>query len=215
MFVKLQKVSVPLSVFLLMIAITDCMGIRFFVLPHQKKCLKNEMYSNQLAVGDYEISDSAGSVIDMTIKDSKGHVALNRENVQGKGKFAVTSDEPDYYELCFTHTVPPNSQTQNSQVEIYVDYRVGSEAKQNDPGVEHDKLNQLEMEWNRVEDLTNSIITDFAHLKKREMEMHDTNASTNTRLFYQTIVSVIVLLFLATWQILYLKTFFKTKKLID
>lgn len=206
---------IPFLVMLVLLVIEDCLCIRFYIQPHQKKCLKHEMYNNQLAVGEYELDEVQGTIIDMTIKDTKGHIVLNRENISGKGKFAVTTDQADYYELCFSYTIPPGSYVQASQREINVDYRVGAEAKQYGSVDEHDKLAELEQDLTRIEDLTNSIIVDFAYLKKREQEMRDTNASTNTRLFYQTVVSIIVLLVLATWQILYLKTFFKTRKLID
>lgn len=187
--------------------------IRFNLEPHSKRCLKHEMYSNQLAVGEYEISSFPDTIVDVTIKDTKGHIAFTRENIDGKGKFAVTSDNADFYELCFIYSSPKPSQ-QLMPREVYVDYRVGVEAKQYDPASE-DKLSQLERDLTRIEDITESIITDFAYLKKREQEMRDTNESTNNRLFYQTITSVIILLVLTTWQILYMRTFFKARKLID
>lgn len=196
-----------------------CHSIRFHLQPNSKKCLKHEMYSNQLAVGEYEISSLPDTVVDMTITDSKGHIAFNRDNVDGKGKFAVTSDETDFYELCFKYSASPTVPTSQLQSrEISVDYRVGAEAKDYSnvgSGVDHDKLAELEKDLTRIEDLTNSIIVDFAYLKKREQEMRDTNESTNTRLFYQTVTSVIILLFLTTWQVLYLRTFFRARKLID
>lgn len=209
---SIRLVYLSLMIFLI---IADSTGLRFYLQPHQKKCLKHEMYTNQLAVGEYEISEMPGTMVDMTITDTKGHTVLNRENIEGKGKFAVTSDNADYYELCLIYTVPPGSVARPAQREVYVDYKVGVEAKLYATPDDHDKLTELEQDLNRIEDWTNSIIVDFAYLKKREGEMRDTNASTNTRLFYQTIVSVIVLLVLATWQILYLRTFFKTRKLID
>lgn len=172
------------------------------------------MYSNQLAVGEYEISSLPGTTVDMTIKDTKGHIAFTRDNIDGKGKFAVTSDLADFYELCFTYSSSNPDPSQLMPREVYVDYRVGVEAKQYDPASE-DKFSQLERDLTRIEDITESIITDFAYLKKREKEMRDTNESTNNRLFYQTITSVIILLVLTTWQILYLRTFFKARKLID
>lgn len=201
-------------VWTLLLTFQTCYCLRFNLQPHSKKCLKQEMYANQLAVGEYEISSLPGTIVDMTIKDSQGHIAYNRDNIDGKGKFAVTSDNADFYELCFTYTSSPAEQVQLTPREVYVDYRVGAEAKQFD-AVDRDKLSDLEKDLNKIESLTNSMIIDFAHLKKREKEMRDTNASTNTRLFYQTVTSVIVLLVLTTWQVLYLRTFFKARKLID
>lgn len=192
----------------------NCLCVRFFLQPHQKRCIKQEMYTNQLATGEYEVSSLAGTVIDMSITDSKGHVALARDNIDGKGKFAVSSDNADFYSLCFTYKVPPGTPIDLVQREIYVDYKVGVEAKSYDT-IDQNELSDIETELNRIDDLTNAIIMDFARLKRREREMRDTNESTNTRLFYQSILSVVILLVLATWQILYLRKFFRAKKLID
>lgn len=198
----------------LFITLESCSCIRFYLKPHSKKCLKNEIYSNQLTVGEYEASSLPGTKIDLTITDSQGHIALSREDIEGKGKFAYTSDKADFYELCFTYTTLPSSETNPPSREVYVDYRVGAEAKDYQP-VDEDKLSALDLDLNKIQDLTNAIIVDFAYLKKREQEMRDTNDSTNRRLFYQTVTSVIILLVLAGWQILYMRTFFKARKLID
>lgn len=201
---------------LLLSVLHACHGIRFHLQPHSKRCLKHEMYANQLAVGNYEVSSLPGTMVDMSITDSQGHIAFNRDTIDGKGKFAVTSDKNDYYELCFTYTSSPSAGAQLLPREVFIDYRVGAEAKQDDlKPANEDKLSDLERSLNKVEDLTNSIIQDFIYLKKREQEMRDTNDSTNMRLFYQGVTSVIILLVLACWQTLYLRTFFKAKKLID
>lgn len=208
--------SLIVILFIITVIIQNCLSIRFYLQPNQKKCLKSEMYSNQLAVGEYEISSLEGTTVDMSITDSKGHTALSRENIDGKGKFAVTSDSADIYDLCFTYINPPGSLAQTQPREVTLEFRVGAEAKQYEAeSIDHDQLSDLERELNRVDDLTNSIIIDFGYLKRREKEMRDTNESTNTRLFYQTVTSVIILTALTTWQILYLRTFFRTRKLID
>ena len=77
------------------------------------------------------------------------------------------------------------------------------------------KLKPLEVELKRLEDLSESIVKDFAFMKQREEEMRDTNESTNSRVLYFSIFSMLCLLGLATWQVLYLRQFFKSKKLIE
>lgn len=189
-------------------------SIRFDLQPNSKKCLKEEMRKNLLAVGEYEVSSLAGTNVDLHITDSKGHTALLRTNVDGKGKFAVTSDEDDIYDFCFSYTSSPHAPQQLLPREVNLDVRLGVEAKQYDSS-STDKLQKLEADLAKLEDLTNSIIEDFAHLKKRESEMQDTNASTSNRVFWQTVVSVIVVVGLACWQVLYLRKFFRSRRLID
>lgn len=199
--------------FLVNVLFHSCQCIRFELAPNSRRCLKHEVYANQLAVGEYEISDLPDTVVDLSITDTKGYSALKRDNINGKGKFAVTSDDADYFDICFTYSSTLPS-TQLPSREIYLDFRVGVEAKQYD-SVDHDKFSELEKDLSRVEDLTQAIISDFAYLRKREREMRNTNESTNTRLFYQTILSLIILVVLTTWQVLYLRTYFRARKLID
>lgn len=203
-----------INVLLISLAMTLVNSIRFDLQPNSRKCLKEEMRKNLLAVGEYEVSSLPGTSVDFQITDTKGHSALIRTNVDGKGKFAVTSDEDDIYDFCFSYTSSPHTSHQLLPREVNLDVRLGVEAKQYDSSTT-DKLEKLETDLTKLEDLTNSVIEDFAHLKRRESEMQDTNLSTSNRIFWQTIISLIVVLGLAGWQVVYLRQFFKSRKLID
>lgn len=207
--------SIKLFIVLMTFVIIDQVcSIRFDLQPNTKKCLKEEMRKNLLAVGEYEVSSLPGTNVDFQITDSKGHTALIRDNVDGKGKFAVTSDEDDIYDFCFTYSSSPHTSHQLLPREVNLDVRLGVEAKQYDAS-STDKLQKLEADLTKLEDLANSIIEDFAHLKKRESEMQDTNASTSNGVFFQTIISGLLVLGLAGFQIIYLRQFFRSRKLID
>lgn len=204
-----------LIISLFLLNLLQCVStIRFDLQPNTKKCLKEEMRKNLLAVGEYEVSSLPGTNVDFHITDSKGHTALIRTNVDGKGKFAVTSDEDDIYDFCFSYTSSPHVSHQLLPREVNLDVRLGVEARQYDTS-STDKLKKLESDLTKLEDLTNSIIEDFAHLKRRESEMQDTNASTSNRIFWQSIISMIVVVALACWQVMYLRQFFRSRRLID
>jgi hypothetical protein len=106
----------------------------------------------------------------------------------------------------------------------------GVEAKNYEELAKAEKLKPLEVELRRLEDLSESIVQDFAYMRQREEEMRNTNGkamnillnsyyhiseSTNSRVLYLSIFSMLCLLGLATWQVLYLRRYFKAKKLID
>jgi len=203
-FVLFQLLSI-----LILSTLTD--AVRFYLHPGTKRCLKEEMRKSVICTGEYELSDGLGQRTDLQITDSKGHSALLRENID-KGKIAVTSDEDDIYDICFTsysqgHQMPPR--------EVFIDLKHGVEAKNYDEIAHVGKLKPMELELTKLEDLSSSIVQDFEHMRRREEEMRDTNESTNNRVFYLGLFSIGCLLGLATWQILYLRQFFKTKKLID
>ncbi|VDO37651.1 unnamed protein product [Onchocerca flexuosa] len=91
----------------------------------------------------------------------------------------------------------------------------GVEAKNYNAVAEAEQLKPLEVELRRLEDLSDSIVQDFAYMRQREEEMRTTNESTNSRVLYLSIFSMLCLLSLAIWQVLYLRRYFKAKKLID
>jgi hypothetical protein len=100
-----------------------------------------------------------------------------------------------------------------------------------------EKLKPLELALRKMEDMSEAIVNDFARMKAREQEHRDTNGlfglpintavimqsdtllttlaeSTNERLLMFSLISMGALLALAVWQVLYLKRYFRQKKLI-
>jgi len=201
-----------LSCLLLMTSVDEARALRFHIQPNSKRCLKEEMRKDVLVTGEYELSDAPGQRTDLSITDSKQHTAFARENLD-KGKFAVTADEDDIYDVCFVSYL--QSGHAGPAREVHLEMKHGVEAKSYEEIANVGKLKPLEMELTKLEDLSSSIVQDFEYMKKREEEMRDTNESTNTRVLYLSVFSMCCLLGLATWQVLYLRRFFKAKKLID
>ena len=154
----------------------------------------------------------------MMVTDTSGHHLVNRENVEKEGKFAFTTDKDDIFEICFISRVPSNMR--GARQEVSLSTKHGVEAKNYDGVGEAAKLKPLEVELKRLEDMSESIVQDFAFMRKREVcdrnilfsikmkhvflfqeEMRDTNESTNSRVLYFSIFSMCCLLGLATWQV--------------
>uniref|UniRef100_A0A8B9DHD9 Transmembrane p24 trafficking protein 10 n=1 Tax=Anser cygnoides TaxID=8845 RepID=A0A8B9DHD9_ANSCY len=147
------------------------------------------------------------------ITDSAGHILYAKEDAT-KGKFAFTTEDYDMFEACFESKLPVGTGRMPDQL-VILDMKHGVEAKNYEEIAKVEKLKPLEVELRRLEDLSESIVNDFAYMKKREEEMRDTNESTNTRVLYFSIFSMCCLIGLATWQVFYLRRFFKAKKLIE
>ncbi|XP_030037929.1 transmembrane emp24 domain-containing protein bai isoform X1 [Manduca sexta] len=183
--------------------------------PNTQKCLKEELHANVLVAGDYEVTEVAGQRIDYIIRDSKGHILSQKDSIT-KGKFSFVTDTYDNFEVCFISRVPPERRGVSQDVTL--DIKIGIEAKnyEGNPWIgEAAKLKPVEMELKRLEDLSEAIVQDFTMMRKREEEMRDTNESTNNRVLFFSIFSMVCLLGLATWQVLYLRRYFKAKKLIE
>uniref|UniRef100_A0A0B7AAU6 GOLD domain-containing protein n=1 Tax=Arion vulgaris TaxID=1028688 RepID=A0A0B7AAU6_9EUPU len=186
-------------------------GIRFHLASNQKKCLREEVHKNVLVTGEYEVQDN-GQRLDLSVTDLRGHILYSKESAV-KGKFAFTTDEYDQYEICFTSKAMGGGISADR--EVFVSLKHGVEAKNYDDIAKAEKLKPLEVELRRLEDLSKSIVDDFGYMRYREEEMRDTNESTHSRVMYLSIFSMLCLLGLATWQVLYLRRYFKSKKLIE
>ncbi|XP_053553120.1 transmembrane emp24 domain-containing protein 10 [Bombina bombina] len=201
-----------LSVLLPLLLVVSVRPISF-PLPHNgRKCLREEIHKNVLVTGEYEVSEARGQVR-LKITDSAGHILYAKEDAT-KGKFAFTTEEYDMFEVCFESKFPAGSVRSPDQMVVLV-MKHGVEAKNYEEIAKVEKLKPLEVELRRLEDLSESIVNDFMYMKKREEEMRDTNESTNVRVLYFSIFSMCCLMGLATWQVFYLRRFFKAKKLIE
>ncbi|EPB73661.1 hypothetical protein ANCCEY_07242 [Ancylostoma ceylanicum] len=204
-----------LSSFTLLILIAVTNAIRFNVPANGKKCLKEEIHKNIVVTGEYEFSEGVGYAGSVHVTDTRGHFLYKREKFhETKGKFAFTADEYDIFEICITNHAPVGAgQAQAREVSLTMKH--GVEAKNYDDIAKAEKLKPLEVELRRLEDLSDQIVKDFAFMRQREEEMRNTNESTNSRVLYLSIFSMLCLLSLAAWQVMFLRNYFKQKKLID
>ncbi|XP_030424528.1 transmembrane emp24 domain-containing protein 10-like [Gopherus flavomarginatus] len=191
-------------------------GALSFQLPAQtRKCLKEEMHRDVMVTGEYEVSEAGapGARTDLRVTDSSGHLLYSKEDAK-KGKFAFTTDDYEIYEICFeSHAQSVGFRVPDQLIILNVKH--GVEARNYEDIAKAEKLKPLEVDLRRLEDLSESIVKDFAYMKQREEEMRDTNESTSTRVLYFSIFSMLCLVGLATWQVCYLRRFFKAKKLIE
>ncbi|XP_016977391.1 transmembrane emp24 domain-containing protein bai [Drosophila rhopaloa] len=197
---------------LLMASAWSSNAVMFKLNPNTQKCLKEDIQANQLVMGEYEVSDVPGQIIDYIARDTKGHILVQKEHIT-KGKFSFMSEVYDAYEICFTSKVPAHQRGVVQEVSLQT--KKGVETKSYEGIGEASKLKPLEVDLKRLEDLSDSIVRDFVLMRKREEEMRDTNEKTNSRVLFFSIFSMCCLLGLATWQVLYLRRYFKAKKLIE
>ncbi|KZC08812.1 PREDICTED: transmembrane emp24 domain-containing protein bai isoform X2 [Dufourea novaeangliae] len=195
-------------------------SIRFFLEPNSMKCLKEEAQAHVLVAGEYEVTETPAVKTEYVIRDSKGEILSRNDNIpHGKIlKFTFVMETYDTFEICFmAHAIQPSFSGNIKQIkqEVHLVTKRGIEAKNYEGISEAAKLKPSEVELKRLEDLSEAIVQDFARMRKNEEEMRDTNETTNTRVLHFSIFSTLWLLALSTWQVLYLRRFFKAKKLIE
>ncbi|KAF9294250.1 endoplasmic reticulum vesicle protein 25 [Linnemannia elongata] len=117
---------------------------------------------------------------------------------------------------CFTNVLASGYKPDPKYTRVVdVDFEIGSETIDYLKLAEKEKLKPMELELRKLEDLVKDVIEDMEHLQRREEKMRNTNESTNARVQWFSTMTMVVLIALGAWQIVYLKQFFRKKRLID
>uniref|UniRef100_A0A224XKH7 Putative emp24/gp25l/p24 family of membrane trafficking n=1 Tax=Panstrongylus lignarius TaxID=156445 RepID=A0A224XKH7_9HEMI len=198
--------------FLVIICILEVNSIMFHLNPNSQKCLKEELRKEELILGEFEVSSVPGQKVDYVVRDSKQDILAQNKDIT-KGKFTFVTETQDVYEICFKSTVPPHQRGVPHEVSLVT--KRDAEARRYETMGEANKLKPMEVELKKLEELSGSIVQDFEQMREREEAMRDTNESTNNRVLYLSLFSMCCLLGLSVWQVLYLRKFFKSRKLIE
>ena len=155
----------------------------------------------------------------LEVKDTNGHTLYNKEDAS-KGRFAFTTEKYDIFNICFETKLSHAQQqhhllAQYTVKEVTIKLKHGIETKEYDALAKTNRLKPLEVELNRLEDLSSAIVSDFAYMKQCEEEMRSTKESTNSKVLYFSTFAMCCLMCLAIWQVFCLQRYFKAKKLID
>jgi hypothetical protein len=75
-------------------------------------------------------------------------------------------------------------------------------------------INPLRSELAEMEAVVKDIHDEMIYMRGREEAMRNTNESTNARVLWFSLFSMLVMISMGVWQAFHLKNFFKTKKLI-
>ena len=200
------------SCYILLILVGYSQAMYFELPVNAEKCLREEIHEKVLVTGEYEVTPHQEVKVGLKVTESNDHILYQNADAK-QGKFAFTTDQYDVFQICFKSESSVKGRLPPHQVELKV--KRGIEAKNYEEVAKAEKLKPLEVELRRLEDLSTEIVNAFSYMKKREEQMRDTNESTNSRVLYFSIFSMLCLIGLATWQVLYLRKFFKSKKLIE
>ena len=80
--------------------------------------------------------------------------------------------------------------------------------------VQKEHLRPLGLLFRRAEDKLADISREMEKSRDREAQLRDTNESTSNRIQWFSILSITVLLTISAWQMVYLRSFFRSKKLL-
>jgi len=199
-------------IFLLSTMLQMSLCIKFELHPMIEKCFHDEIRPKSLVSGTVEVTPILeDSQLKIKITDSMSNVVFGNK-VISTSKFAFTTRENngEDYTFCFFDNVKENDSVKKRfvRLEVYSDLQdyTGLATREN--------LKPLEIQLRKMEDTVSNIVQEYNYIKKREEEHRNTNESTNTRVFFLSILSLTTCVLLGAGQALYMKKYFKSRKMI-
>jgi hypothetical protein len=106
--------------------------------------------------------------------------------------------------MCETGNGIPNP---SRHVELDID--IGADAKDWSAIQAGEKLQPVETELRRIEEMVAEVVAELDYLRIREQKLRDTNESTNERVKWFAFGTMGMLVGLGAWQIVYLRAYFR------
>lgn len=191
-------------------------SLRFDLQSGHTKCIAEDMKANAMTVGKYHVvNPNEGTPLPDTHKvtvrvtSAFGNNYHHADHVES-GQFAFTAAEQGDYMACFwaAEHQPPVTVT------VDFDWKTGVAAKDWGEVAKKGSIDVMELELKKLMDTVNSIHEEMFYLRDREEEMQALNRTTNSRMFWLSLLSLLVCLSVAGLQVWHLKTFFERKKLL-
>ncbi|GAB5589897.1 vesicle coat component [Umbelopsis nana] len=183
-----------------------------------RKCLSQYVGVNTMVIVTVKVGEGYNQRVDLEIYDDSESInkyATRRDVGEQGARLAFNTHADAAIFVCFTNTLSDGFNPGNYKRTIDVDYDIGAEALDYSKIATAEKLGPLEIELRKLEKVVQEIWDEMEYLKRREAKMRDTNESTNERVQWFSMLTLFALISLGTWQVMYLRRFFKRKRLID
>ncbi|KAG5010932.1 hypothetical protein AAZX31_07G211700 [Glycine max] len=210
------KPLVHLSLLILVLFSSSTESLRFELQSGHTKCISEDIKSNSMTVGKYQIVNSNEGQplpdshrVTVRVTSSYGNNYHYGDRVQ-TGHFAFAAVEAGDYMTCFWAVDHNPVET----LTVDFDWKTGVAAKDWSNVAKKGQVDVMELELKKLQDTVSSIHEEMFYLREREEEMQELNRTTNSRMFWLSLLSLFVCLSVAGMQLWHLKTFFEKKKLI-
>eukprot|EP01089_Gocevia_fonbrunei_P011169 TRINITY_DN242_c0_g1_i1.p1 TRINITY_DN242_c0_g1~~TRINITY_DN242_c0_g1_i1.p1 ORF type:complete len:207 (-),score=30.80 TRINITY_DN242_c0_g1_i1:55-675(-) len=206
-----MRVALPLVLFATLFYI--CNAISFDLHLDKERCLSEELSRDVLVVGTFSGPSPPQSVsTEFRILDPSSHELFNKHGESGK--FAFTTAEGGEFQFCFID-IRRGEVHDESPRRVELKIKTGVEARDYSEVATKENLSQIQLIVRKMADEAEGILNEIRYMRKREERMRNTNESTNTRVAWLSVFSIVVLVALGVFQIFYLKRFFKSKRIVD
>ncbi|KAL8157306.1 hypothetical protein AgCh_002125 [Apium graveolens] len=200
-------------------------SVRFDLESGHTKCIAEDIKANSMTVGKYTIvnpneahhtfsqepqqplPDSHKLTVRVTA--ASGNSYHYADHVQS-GQFSFQAVEAGDYMACFWAL----DQSPATTMTVDFDWRSGVAAKDWSNVAKKGSIDAMEIEVKKLYETVTSIHEEMSYLREREEEMQDLNHTTNSKMGWLSLLSLLICLSVSGLQLWHLKSFFEKKKLI-
>ncbi|KAJ5072974.1 transmembrane emp24 domain-containing protein [Anaeramoeba ignava] len=203
-----------MKIILIILLILSTQAIFFDIKSSEEQCIIEQADSIILVSGTYKLKDPMQLNTDFIVYDPHQRIILRKQRIK-EGTFAFTAELPGEYKMCFNTLTPQRYHSQSIVTDrVELNYKFGLAAVDYEEIAKREHLGPLEKELRKVEDSVEDMYQNMIYLRGREESMRDTNESTNARVMWFNILSMLILIGLGVAQVIYLKNYFEKKKMI-
>ncbi|RMZ85367.1 hypothetical protein DV737_g804, partial [Chaetothyriales sp. CBS 132003] len=214
--------SVSILFALVSLFLTLCSALKFDLVAQSghsaknERCIRNFVSRDTLVVVTAIVSGRRGDgqQVNIHIKDSVGNDYGRPKDVAGESRMAFTSLADSAFDVCFENLIVGRSHNKNPSRHVELDIDIGADARDWSAIQAAEKLKPVDTELRRIEETVNEIVQEMEYLRVREQKLRDTNESTNERVKWFAIGTMGMLVGLGVWQVIYLRSYFRSKHLI-
>lgn len=215
-------IILSLLVLLSLLSISAVTAIQFSLKQGEELCLSETITAGELIAGEYNINP-VGSRIQCTMSDPSGGLLYSRvaeSQLDSTGskvdsyKFTATAPITGDHRICFSNT-QYDTVTSGNPKTVQFTLTTGLGTTDYSALAKKDSLKPIEVELKRLEDTVKTIHNELKYLSDREVTMRSINDSTSTQVVWFSWLTLILLVSLKLAEVIYLKKYFKSKKLIQ
>ena len=194
------------------------------VLPNEERCVGQQLDEEDAALFSFSAANPHDSTRKLkprlyaSIKDPDEEFLLNREPVilgaRAKDHKIDTINVRGVHDLCFTL----ENSDKSVSVSFLIDFRGKEHASElltsTSSHVDKGDISMLEANLKQAEETLESISDEIEFAKKQEKTLKEAGDLANTRIEIFSYFSMAVLFLTSVYQLFYLRSFFRSKKLL-
>eukprot|EP00616_Rhizochromulina_sp_CCMP1243_P009874 CAMPEP_0118963162 /NCGR_PEP_ID=MMETSP1173-20130426/1193_1 /TAXON_ID=1034831 /ORGANISM="Rhizochromulina marina cf, Strain CCMP1243" /LENGTH=212 /DNA_ID=CAMNT_0006911479 /DNA_START=1 /DNA_END=639 /DNA_ORIENTATION=- len=204
------------SLGLLVLSLRSAVALQVDLEPNSKRCLGEDMAEDAMGKFSFFVVPSSPALPPEESRKAAGVrvqiLAPSRSQLMAKdltydvSEFTFTAHNAGMHHICFMNQ---KRETKRVNLEIETDL-----VKDYSELVKQEHLKPLELQFRKAEDKLKSISHEMGKSREREAQLKQTSETMSSRIQSFSLLSITVLLVISAWQMYYLKSFFRAKKLL-